>query len=384
MIEYDPDTQQQLRQSIVQQELEIERLEYKLNSIRTRKMGRSTRKDHRQREEVGDSLRGLRMHIERLKGRLGYMIIQWEKQAGENSPEHARSTPNSPDLIQLRNLDTETNHLGPETQDRITKAVEMVKTSINTIQTQLRTMKPPDPDKKRSNYARKHQKLTNELHQLIKIRQQQEENLDQVLLQWHERGSKKGTIRDSTSGSDDSQDQFMTNEDTYETPRTNDSSSAKGSMESQDTVDITDIMRDETAEGTWTSAITRKHHRREMENITKLNKHIDIILKAARKPEQTGHPPRRYEDLINEGRCLTCDVAHDQCPWGHRMDIISLQHLHKLTTTTYQQAKEEGDDAKEAIIRVMEMYWKYVMTMNQVIRGRRPFHHRSSQPLRMI
>ena len=60
------------------------------------------------------------------------------------------------------------------------------------------------------------------------------------------------------------------------------------------------------------------------------------------------------------------------------------KHLHKLTTTTYQQAKEEGDDAKEAIIRVMEMYWKYAMTMNQVIRGRKPFHHRSSQPLRMI
>ena len=81
---------------------------------------------------------------------------------------------------------------------------------------------------------------------------------------------------------------------------------------------------------------------------------------------------------------LTCDVAHDQCPWGHRMDIISLQHLHKLTTTTYQQAKEEGDDAKEAIIRVMEMYWKYAMTMNQIIKGRQPFHHRSAQPLRMI
>ena len=301
-IECDPDTQQQLRQSIVQQELEIERLEHKLDSITARKMGRSTRKDHRQREEVGDSLRGLRMHIERLKGRLGCMIIRWEKQ-GENSPEHARSTPNSPDLIQVRNLDTETNHFGPETQDRITKAVEMVKTSINTIQTQLRTMKPPDPNKKRSNYVRKHQKLTNELHQLIKIRQQQEENLDQVLLQWHERGSKQGIIRGSTSGSEDpmiisSPTMTCTK---YQGHITHPVKKDRWNHKTQSTSRT--LGEGETAEGTWTSAITRKHHRREMEDITKLNKHIDIILKAARRPELTEHPPRRYEDLINEGRC---------------------------------------------------------------------------------
>ena len=257
----------------------------------------------------------------------------------------------------------------------------MVKTSIDTIQTQLRTMKPPDPDKKRSSYVKKHQKLTNELHQLLKIKQQQEENLDQVLLQWNQKGSMKEIITDSTSGSEDSHDYFGTNDNTYQGPRRDDSSSEKGSMGSQHTTEIMDDAR--TTEETWTSAITRKHHRREMENITKLNKHVDILFEAAREVEQTGHLPRRYEDLINEGRCLTCDISHDQCPWGHKMDIISLQHLHKLITTTYQQAKKERVDAKEAIILVTEMYWKYAMTMNQIIGGRKPFHHRSFQPRRM-